>query len=153
MQKSYQNLTLIIGLLLAPFPLLIGLFIYCLITEPSLSNNYENNSYLKFMSSMLIFSYIFYTIVIAPFLLILLYFLNRFKRIHFFTLICIAYFSAILLSILGDYLKNYNLPNTFTEFKELLILNPIFIWTGSTAFTLWLFLKWYDYRNRPTIKA
>lgn len=153
MQKSYQNLTLIIGLLLAPFALLIGLFIYCLITEPSLSNNYENNSYLKFMSSMLIFSYIFYTIVIAPFLLILLYFLNRSKRIHFLVLTCFAYFSAILLSTLANYLQNHELPNTLFELKKLFIFNGYLILTGGTILGFWLFLKWQDYRNHLNLTS
>lgn len=153
MQKSYQNLTLIVGLLIAPIPVLMIYFLYPIFTSPTFFDNYEGHSNLLYMLKLLLFAYLFYVFILGTALFALLYWLNKYKKIHFFLLLCIAYFSAILLVLLGSYFKDNDLPNTLIEFKKLFIFNPIFIFTGSTAFTFWLFLKWHDYRNRPKTKT
>lgn len=141
MQKKYKLLPLIKGLLLAPIPILLGLFIYALITEPSLSNNYENNSYLGFLASMIVGSYIIYIIFICPILTLMLYVVNQYHFINFGALLLTTYISTISLYIFGYFIKNNHLLYTSSELIELLIFNRSFFLTGGTAFAFWCYIK------------
>ena len=141
MLRKYHLSTIIHGLLVAPIPILLGLFIYAVFTEPSLSNNYENNSYFRFLTTMTIGAYLLYLFFICPILFCSLYLMNKFNFINFFTLFLTSYLYTLLLSVLGDYLKNSDLPNTASELKALFIVNPFLIITLSTAFTFWCYIK------------
>lgn len=152
MQKSYPNSTLIQALLFAPLPLFICGTIY-LISQPSFLENYNGYSNLANLIRILIGIYLIYIFIISPFLFALLYLLNRSKRIHFLVLTCFAYFSAIVLSTLANYLKNHELPNTLFELKKLFIFNGYLILTGGTILGFWLFLKWQDYRNHLNLTS
>ena len=124
-----------------------------LICQPTFFDHYEGFNNLALLIKLSLVVYLIYIFIIAPCLFIILYFINRTKHIHFFILTSIAYFSTILLTLLGNYFKDHDLPNTFFEFKKIFILNPLLLWTVSTAFTFWLFLKWHDYRNRSDLNA
>lgn len=148
MQKKYPLSSIVYGLLIAPLPILFGLFIYALFTEPSLSNNYENSGYFRFLTTMTIGAYLLYLFIICPILLCSLYLINKFNFLNFFTLFLTAYLYTLLLSILGEYLKNSNLPNTVSELKELFIFNPLFLITGSTALSFWFYIYLFGNKNK-----
>lgn len=141
MQNKYPLSILVRGLLVAPIPILVGLFLYAIITEPSLTNNYESNSYLKFLTTMIFAAYMIYIIFISPILLLTLYLINRYNFINIFTLILMTYTYTVLFFALGNYLKEGDLPNNLDELKALFIFNPFLIITLSTAFTFWCFIK------------
>ena len=152
MQKTYPNVIILRSLLLAPLPVLFGWMVY-LCCQPTFFDHYEGFNNLALLIKLSLAVYLIYIFIISPCLFIILYFLNRTKHIHFFTLTCIAYFSTILLTLLGNYFKDHDLPNTLFEFKKIFILNPLLLWTVSTAIAFWLFLKWHDYRNRSDLNA
>lgn len=151
MQKKYHLSTITHALLLAPTPILLGLFIYTLITEPSLLNNYENNSHFRFLITMTFGVYCIYVFFLLLPLLLILHLMNKYCRINFYTLILTAYTSTIVLSVLGEYFKNSHIPNTLTELKSLFIFNPLLIITGTTALSFWVYIKLFgknDEKNK-----
>ena len=141
MQKTYKNSTLIQGLLIAPIPLLMCVFIYIFITDYPLANNYESGSHFQFLITMIIASYLIFILIISPIIFVVLYLLNTKQKLHLVSISILAYGSALLISILGDYFKNSHLPHQFSELIALFILNPFLIPTMITALTFWLFLK------------
>lgn len=153
MQKPYQNLTLIIGLLLAPIPILTIYFLHPIFTNSAFFDNYEGHSNLLYALKLLLFVYLFYVFIPGTVLFALLYWLNKYQKIHFFILFCIAYFSAIFIDFTGQYFYKNRLPDSMMDLKNLFLFNDFFIFTGSTAFVFWLYLKWHDYINRSKIKA
>ena len=88
MQKPYQNLTLIIGLLLAPIPILTIYFLHPIFTNSAFFDNYEGHSNLLYALKLLLFVYLFYVFIPGTVLFALLYWLNKYQKIHFFILFC-----------------------------------------------------------------
>ncbi len=76
MQKTYKNSTLIQGLLIAPIPLLMCVFIYIFITDYPLANNYESGSHFQFLITMIIASYLIFILIISPIIFVVLYLLK-----------------------------------------------------------------------------
>lgn len=152
MQKMYPKVIIIQSLLLAPLPVLFGWMIY-LCCQPTFFDHYEGFNNLALLIKLFLALYLIYIFIISPCLFIVLYFLNKHQKIYFFILLTIAYFSTILLTVLGNYFKDHDLPNTLVEFKTLFLLNPLLLWTAPTAFAFWLFLRWHDYKISSKTKT
>lgn len=139
MQSPYKTSTLIRGSLIAPLPLLFCLFVYIYISDYALAKNYEDRSHFDFLVTIIVASYLIFIFIISPIIFIVIYLLNKKRKLHLISISIMADGSAILINVLTDYLKNNHLPYTPSEMMELFSLNPFLIPTISSAFVFWYF--------------
>lgn len=146
MPRKYHLSTIIYGLLVAPIPIFVLYFLYVIVPDSTFFDNYEGHSNLLLLCKIFLSAYLIYIFILLPFIFGFLCILNKYKRLQVFTLLLSAYISTLILTLLAEYFRYSNIPNTASELKELFIFNPFLIITLSTAFTFWCYIKIFGYK-------
>ena len=137
---TYTTTALAKGLALAPLPITFIFIIYAFHYRPSLTNNYENNSYESYLAVLMTIYATCYLLIAYSFLFCIFYKLNQNRQLHIKNILLIGYISAFFLKLIELHVNKMNWSNLSQISLELFIYNNFLIFTISTALCFSLYL-------------